>query len=143
MPKYGSSSVVIWVDDAPGGTARDISQYVTEFSGLKVETNTEPTHAFGDSWEENTPTGVSKMGDITLGGFYDTSATDGPHVVFSSVDSTTTGDTRTLTFAPGGSQKLDCETRLVSYEVAPAVGSLSKFTAVLRPTGTVTWSTST
>lgn len=143
MSKYGSSSVVIWVDDSAGGTARDISQYVTELGGLKTESVTEPTHAFGDTWEEHTPAGMSKAPDITIGGFYDTAATDGPHIVFGAVDDGTADDTRTLRVATGDARTFQCETRLISYEVTPSLGALSKFSAVLRPTGTVTWTTST
>jgi hypothetical protein len=59
------------------------------------------------------------------------------------VDDGTTDDTRALVVGVGNVAYYHCDTRLTSYEVTPAVGKLTRFTAELLPTGTVTWTTST
>jgi len=138
--RYGGQSIVITYDDAPGGTARTITPYVTEIGGIKVEHITEQTNPFGTSWEEHTPVGMSRVADIEIGGYFDTTATVGPHVVFlpASGDRDPQGSLRTFTFAPGDSKVFTAETRLLSYEVLGKVGNLTKYKAMIRISGTPT-----
>jgi hypothetical protein len=138
--KYGSQSITITYDDGPGGTARAVTGHVLTMSGVKIESIQEASDAFGDSWEEHTPVGKEKMEPVTLSGHWDTTATTGPHVVFIAPDNSPQDATRTLTMVFGDSKQLDVETRLVSYEVLGENGALTKFTAVIQPTGTATWS---
>jgi len=79
------------------------------------------------------------MADITIEGFYDTTATSGPHVVFGTPDSDPNGSTRTFTFAPGDSKTFTVETRLASYKVMATIGSLTKYRAVLKQAGSGAW----
>lgn len=137
--KYGSASIAITFDDAPGGTARTITPYVREIGGIKVEAITEQSNPFGTSWEEHTPTGVSKIAPISLKGFFDTTATVGPHVVFKDVDDGPQDATRTFTFAPGDSKVFTVEARLVSYEVLGQNGNLTQYEAMIQPTGSGAW----
>ena len=140
--KHGSSEVTIGYDDAPGGSLRQIENFVTSITGVKVESGMENTHAFGDAWEESTPTGVRKVAPITVGGFFDDTATTGPHTVLRVVDGDVdpNGSTRTLTIVFGNSKTFTVETRLVSYEVVGKNGNLTEFQAVIQPTGQGTWS---
>ena len=87
--KYGSASVTITYDDAPGGTGRIVTGHILTMSGAKIQSVLQASHAFGDSWEEHTPSGLMKMEPVTLTGFWDTTATTGPHVVLRPGDAAT------------------------------------------------------
>jgi len=137
--KYGSSSVTITLEDGPGGTARIITSFVMEMSGIKITANTEPSTVFGATWETHVPTGVMKGDPITLSGLWDTTTTTGPHVVFIAVDDGPQDDGRELIVVFGDSKTMTLDVRLISYEVVGAAGSLTRFNAVLQPTGTMTW----
>ena len=140
MAYFGSNSVTFTYDDGPGGTGRDVTPWLTEIGGIKVEALQGRTDAFGDIWEETTPTGLMKMEDLTLGGQWDTTATTGPHVVFVAPDDGPQDGTRTLVVVFGDSKTMTVETRLISYEVKGVNGDLTQFEAVLRPTGSAVWS---
>jgi hypothetical protein len=137
--KYGSASVAITCDDGPGGTARTITPYVDAVSGIKVEAITDMTMPFGAATESHTPTGVTKTPDIVLEGWFDTTATVGPHVVFIAVDDGPQDATRTFTFTPGDSKVFTIETRLVDYEVLAQNGKLSRYKATLRQAAAGAW----
>ena len=138
--KYGSASITITYDSTAGGSGQAITDYVLTMGGVKLTSTTMPSHAFGDSWEEHTPTGLMKMEPMTLEGFWDTTATSGPHVVFQAPDDGPQDSTRTLVMVFGDSKTMTVETRLTGYEVLGTVGELTKFRAEIQPTGTATWS---
>jgi len=139
--KYGSSSIAITFDDAPGGTPRTVTPYVREIGGVKIEAINQESHPFGVAWFESTPSGMARVPDIAVHGFFDTTATVGPHVVFmvQSGDRDPQGATRTLTFAPGDGKVFTGECRLLSYEVLGKNGAITEYEAVLRPTGSAAW----
>ena len=136
--KYGSQSWIIQFDDAAGGTLRTVTDAVLTMSGIKINSMMQLSHAFGDSWQESTPTGMGSLDPITMEGFWDTTATTGSHAVFSVPDDGPQDSTRTLTVSPGDSKTLTVETRLVSYEVLGTLNELTKFRAVIQPTGAPT-----
>lgn len=138
--KYGSSSIAITIDDAPGGSPQTITPYVREIGGIKIEAINQQSNPFGVSFEEHTPVGVKKVGPIPIHGFFNTTATSGPHVVFNpaSGDSDPQGATRTFTFTPGDSKTFTAEVRLLSYEILGKNGALTEYEAVIQPTGTFT-----
>jgi len=138
--KYGSASVTVSLDDAPGGGLQVITGHVLEMSGVKIESAMELSHAFGDSWQESTPSGMASMPDITLSGFWDTNGATSPHTVFIAPDDGPQDAVRSLEIVFGDSKKMSVDVRLVSYEVLATVGNLTKFTAVIRPTGAGVWS---
>jgi hypothetical protein len=142
MSKYGSPSVSITLDNA-GGTPVVLSNFVLEMGGVKITANTEPSTAFGDSWEENLPTAIRKVEELTLTGFLDDVAS-GPHETMKDPDSDPNGTTRTLAvdFGGGGGTNtiLTVECLLTAYEVTGAVNALTRFTATLLPTGSAAWS---
>lgn len=137
--KHGSSEITISIEDGPGGTSRAITPYVQSISGVKLEALTQATHAFGDTFEEHTPTGMKKVPDITLTGFFDDTATVGPHVVFIAPDDGPQDDGRELIVVFGNSKTFTVDVRLVSYEVLGKNGALTEYAAVLRPTGAGVW----
>jgi hypothetical protein len=138
--KYGSQSITVTLEDAPGGTARTITNFILTMGGIKITALTQPSHAFGDSWEEHTPTGMKKGDPITLTGFWDTTADTGPHVVFLSPDDGPQDDGRELVVGYGDSKIMTMDVRLISYAVLGKNGALTEFEAVLQPTGALTWS---
>lgn len=138
--RYGSASVTVTYDDAPGGTGRVVTGHVLTMGGVKITSAMEPSHAMGDSWTEQTPTGMMNMESLTLEGHWDTTATTGPHVVFLVPDDGPQDVTRTLVVVFGDSKTMTVETRLVSYEVIGQVGALTRFRAEILPTSTATWS---
>lgn len=140
--KYGSSSVTITYDDAPGGSGQVVTGFVMTLGGAKIVVETESSETFGDAWREFLPTGMRSSPDIPVSGHWDTTATTGPHVVFNPVanDADPNQGSRTLVIVFGDSKTFTVETRLAEYEVAGTVGSLTKFNAVIRPTGAAVWS---
>lgn len=143
MAKYGSPSVVITLDDS-GGTPRTITNYVLEIGGVKITANTEPSTAFGDSWEENLPTAIRKVEELTLTGHLDDTATTGPHAVMNDPDDDPNGTSRTLVidFGGGGGTNtiLTVECWVTAYEVLGTVNGLTRFVATILPTGSADWS---
>ena len=141
MPgKYGPASVALSYDDGPGGTLRNVTAHALTIGGIKIEQITEETSPFGVNYESNTPIGKQKFNDVAIAGLFDTTATTGPHVVFGDPDDSPQDATRTLTFTPGDSKTCTVETRLVSYEVKPDKGGLTRFEAVVRQAGLAAWS---
>jgi hypothetical protein len=138
--KYGSQSVTITYDDGPGGTGRAVTNFVLQMGGVKITAVTEPSHAFGDSWEEHTPVGIGRMEALDLEGHWDTTATTGPHVVFIAPDDGPQDSTRTLVVVFGDSKTMTVETRLTAYEVLGVNGNLTRFKASILPTGAPAWS---
>jgi hypothetical protein len=142
--KHGSTEITITVDDAQGGTGRAVTPYVTTISGIKITAISQVITAFGDTFEKNSPTGVKKIDPITLGGFFDDTATVGPHVVFLTPDVTiydgTTATSRTVVIVFGNSKTFTVEALLTSYDVMGKNGNLTEYQAVLTPTGSGAWS---
>lgn len=140
--KHSSSEVTITYDSSPGGSGVAITNSVLTMSGIKIEAPQQLSHAFGDSWEESTPTGMRKVPAITMTGFYDDTATTGPHTVLRVVDGDVDpqGSTRTLVVVFGNSVTFTVETRLMSYEVLGKNGNLTEYAAVVQPTGSAAWS---
>ena len=140
--RYGSKDVTITYDDAPGGSAQTVTGFVMTLGGAKIVVETEDSTSFGDAWKEFVANGMRSVPDIPVSGFWDTTATTGPHAVFRVVDGDAdpNGATRTLVLVFGDSKTFTVETRLVEYEVAANNGKLTGFNAVIRPTGAGVWS---
>lgn len=139
--KQSSADVTITYDDGPAGTPRIITGFVMELGGTEIELETTPSDSFGDAWREHVPTGMRNSPDIPVSGHFDTTATTGPHVVLRMGDSDAlpNAGTRTLVVVYGDSKTFTVETRLVKYKVTGQNGNLTKFDAVIRPTGAAVW----
>jgi hypothetical protein len=140
MAKYGSASITITLDDAPGGSPQAVTNYVLTMGGAKIENILQPSHAFGDAWEESLATGMARVPAITFTGFLDDTATSGPHVVFQvkTADRAAASATRTLAIAFGGGT-FTVEGHMQSYEVLGKNGNLTEFAAVFQPSGAAAW----
>jgi hypothetical protein len=138
--KHGSAEWTISYDDGPGGTLRAITPYVTSIDGIKITQAQQVITAFGDAWKKIAMTGVGEIANIKIHGFFDDTATVGPHVVFLTPDSDPNGATRTLTVVVSNTSKtFTGETRLISYEVLGKNGNLTEYEAEIafhgQPTG--------
>lgn len=137
--KYGSTSITIAYDDGPGGTARTITSGVLEMGGAKITSGMQVSTAYGDTVKKMLPIGVLDIAQMTLRGFWDTTASTGSHAVFSVPDDGPQDSMRTLTIVFGDSKTWTSEGYLVSYEVLGKVGALTEFVAVLQQ-NTGAWS---
>ncbi len=136
--KYGSSSATVTIDDH-GGTPRDITAHVLSIGGLKISHITEENSPFGANYEKNTPTGKQKFGPVTIGGNWDTTATTGPHVVFSTLETLPSDSTRTLVVVPGDLKTLTVEGYVTEFEPIMNNGKLTGYTALFVQAGLAAW----
>lgn len=127
MATYGQSNLSFTV----GGT--EMKNYIISINAVEIQALTEQTDAFGDSWVENTYTGIKRLQPLTIGGVFDDTATTGPDAKFNTVGTTlacviTWGGTKTSTFSA----------IVTSYKRMASRGALTKYEVNLLPTGTDT-----
>ena len=140
MANYGQPNFKVSVTTSSGTTAlQDISQYVTEISGFKIEAITEQSDAFGDSWQEHLWTGIRRMDDLTLSGFYNDVAATGPHALFGQTSNIGAEYEMELDF--GASDIAHFDILVLSYSRMPVRNELTKYEVVVRPTGALTTAT--
>lgn len=130
--KHGSSEITVNYDDGPGGTARAITAFILTMGAIKITSNMQANTPFGATIEAMLPTGVTKIDQVTLHGFWDDTATTGPHVVFIAPDDGPQDSTRTLAIVFGNSKTWTSEGYLVSYAVLGKAGNLTEFEAVCQ-----------
>ena len=138
--KYGPASVTVTLEDGPGGTARALTNFILE--GVSAKTSSqmmEPT-ALGDSFTEQTPTGLKTGEPITLTCIWDTTGTTGTHAVLGTVDDGPQDDGRQLVAVFGDSKTFTVDVRLATSEVVASMGSIQTIVAELIPTGAGVWS---
>lgn len=143
MAKHGPSEITIMFDDAPGGTSRNITPYVTTIGGLAVESLTEQTNPFGVTSEQHTPVNLERTPDIPIGGFFDDAATVGPHVVFkiTSADKLPGSVGRELIVTIYSSGAVFTVTvHLTKYEVGLKRDGLTEYNAMLKQKSAGVWS---
>ena len=133
MAKYGSDEVYVSISDgtiAVPGTHRDISADVLEISPLDKEAIAEEGHGFGEAWVRNVATGLKKIADITLKGFYDDTASTGTHALLNRE-----GTTTEVYIGFGGAKSLTIPVLIKNYRRGPSRGELTKFEATLVAAG--------
>jgi len=142
MAKHSPSEVTISIEDSPGGTSRDITPYVTTIGALSIESITEQTNPFGVSSEEHTPIGIDKTADIPIGGYFDDTATVGPHVVFqiAAADKSPSSVGRELIIVAATGKTFTVTVHLVKYDVILARDALTQYQALVRQKSAGVWS---
>lgn len=138
--KHSSSEVTITLDISGGGTPTAITNHVMSMSAAELEALIQQSNAFGDAWEEHLPTGLQKVNPFDLTGFFDDTATTGPHAVMGVPDATPQTATRTLTLVFGNAKTFAGECYLTKYSVLGKNGNLTEFACHLQPTGAWAWS---
>src|SRR5689334_11615912 len=139
MAKYGSASAVITIDDH-GGTPRIITGHVRTIGGLKITQITEENSPFGVAYEQNTPVGKQRVGPVSIEGDFDTTATTGPHAVFSTLETSPSDATRTLDISPDGTKHLSGEGYVTEYELVLSDGKITGYKATFVQAGLFAWS---
>lgn len=137
--KYGPSSVTVTLEDSPGGTARALTNFILEGVSAKTSSQMMETTALGDSYTEQTPTGLLTAEPLTLTCIWDTS-TNSTHSILGTVDDGPQDDGRELIVIFGDSKTWTVDVRLASSEVVASMGSIQTIVAELIPTGAGVWS---
>ena len=135
MAQYSSANVVVDVDDN-GGSPQTFTAFVRAIGNISIEGIIQESTTFGVSWASYVSTAIKKMAPLTLGGFYDTTATSGPDVLFAGYAGSTT--TRTVKITYGGGKYTSFEALIQKYERMPKLGAMTEYQVTLQPTGTVT-----
>jgi len=139
VAKYGSDDVIINIGPSSGGSASvDLSDFVETINGFSIEAMLQEVHAFGDSWVEQMFTGLKRVNDITLGGFYDDAA-NSPVSVFGDVADV--GSSGRFRMDVGSSNIVEVDYVVRSFQATPTRGELTRYEAVLVPSGAVTTAT--
>jgi hypothetical protein len=125
--KYSSKDL----DLSVGGTS--MKAHILDDVTLSVEIGTEESTAFGDTWQQNISTGIKKAAPITVGGYYDDTATTGPDVKFN-----TLGTTIAIIINWGGSKTSTFSAIVQKYDRLGKVNGMTRYVATLLPTGTIT-----
>ncbi len=137
MAKYGSNSLAISIDDSAGAPVV-FTQHVLSINEVEIEAILEESHSFGDAWFESLATGIRRMSDVVLEGFYDDAASTGPDVVLKDVTSGPSVASRTLLITWGGTKTTSAEVLIHKYGRIASRGTIHKYRSTLRPTGAVT-----
>jgi len=145
MAKHGSPEVIITINDAPGGTPRIITPFVTSIGGIAVEDLTQMTMPFASATESHTPTGVTKTPDIAMHGFYADDADVGPKAVFftaatQALDRAVGSVGRVLVVQVATGLTFTITVHVVKTEIQPKNGALTEYDAVVRQAGAGVWS---
>ena len=140
MAKHGPSEVVVTIEDAPGGTVRTMTPYITTIGNISVESITEQTNPFGVASEQHTPVGLAKTSDIPLGGFFDDAA-NAVHAVFNITsqdrDPSSVGRELIITVASG--RTFTVTVHLVKYDVIAKRDGLTEYQAIVRQASAGVW----
>jgi hypothetical protein len=138
MAKYGSPQLTVTLDDS-GGTPRVITGFVLTIGALKITNKTQPSTAFGKSWEEQLATGLRSGAPVGLTGLFDDTALTGTLATMTVTDADAVpGFTRTLAVGLGGGHVYTAEVVLADSSVVPKANNLTEFAGTLNPTGTIT-----
>lgn len=126
MARYSSKDLDIKI----GGAS--IKAHVQDDITIGIEVGTEESTSYGSAVEQHISTGIKRMDPITVGGFYDDTASTGPDAKFN-----TLGTTITLLVEWGGTKTTSVETIVKRYERLAKVGDMTKYVATLQPTGAI------
>lgn len=137
MANYGFDDLAIEFDSTAGTTV-NVTQSILEINGIDIEAVLEESHTAGDAWVEQLFTGLRRLQDITVKGFYDDDSDTGFDFMFNDPGNTKGAATRTLKVTWGGSKTTSVEVLIKNYRRLPSRGALTKAEAVLTPTGAAT-----
>ena len=127
MTKYSSKDL----DLSVGG--QSMKAHILDDVTLLVEAKTEEATAFGSEWESHVSTGIKRADPITVGGYYDDTATTGPDAKFNVL-----GTTLTIIITWGGSKTSSFSAIAQKYQRVGTSGGMTRYVATLLPTGEVT-----
>ena len=137
MTQYASNSVVFKVDAADAGSLTDITSYLTELNGVKVDRKTIDANTLGTTAATYLTEPIKSYQAIEVGGFYDDTASVGPEAILN-IGRVTHAVTRSFELTIGGSKKISGECWITAWDVTIQANNYHTFKATLQPTGTIT-----
>ena len=137
--KYGPDDISITLEDSPGGTARNVENFLLNGFSAKDISEMVDTTALGDAWREQTPTGLQSGENMSLEGIWDTTGSTGSHAVFGTIDNGPQDDGREIIITFGDSKTWTRDVRIAEYEIILSVDDIQRFRALLVPTGSAAW----
>ena len=145
MAQFGPSVVTVTIDDAPGGTPRIITPYVTSIGDIGLESISQQTNPFGVTSEQHSPIGLDKTDDIPLTGFLDNTATVGSKVVFFTaatwaLDKAPASVGRVLVILAATAMTFTITVHVVKATLGLKRDGLTEYTALLRQKSAGVWS---
>ncbi len=126
MTKYSSKDLELTVDTTT------MKAHIIDDVTIGVEAVTEESTPFGASWEEHIATGIKRVDEFTVGGYYDDTATVGPNAKFN-----TLGTTIAIVITWGGTKTTTVNTIVKKYDRIGSTGAMTRYVATLLPTGTI------
>ena len=133
MAKYGSKDMTMTIEDAPGGTARALTNFTVDGFDIAIESMMEETTALGDEWEEHTPVGMKRVPPFSVTILMDDAA-NSTVAIFAAVDDGPADDGREVVVGWGGAT-YTFDVRLQKTTYGAKLKGLQKITADLQPTG--------
>lgn len=132
--KHSSTEVTVTVEDSPGGTGR-LLDHCDTINGVGAESITDQSNPFGSTAEGNTPVGMTKSPDLTLGGLLTTTATVGTWTVLKQVagDKAVNSAGRLVTIVCATGATWSGHYHLVKTVPVPVNGKLTRYESLFRP----------
>lgn len=138
---YGPSSVGVTLTDSPGGTPRDIEDFILNGVSASDISEVMESTGLGDSSRERMPIGMLDSETQTLTGKWDTTGTTGTHAVMAIAagDYAPASVGREIVITFGDSKTWTRSYHMTGYKVLAQPGSIQMFEAELTPTGAAVW----
>jgi len=137
MAKYSSPDVVFKIDKADSGALQDITTYITKIGEVNIVRPMVDSTPFGTDQAEYLVSIFKKYDPITIEGFYDDLATDGPDAILN-IGAVVHSVTRSFELTIGSTKKISGECWIVSYKRTFNVGEYTTYSAEIQITGTTT-----
>lgn len=119
------------------GAFHDLSQYITEYSGLEILAELQESHTLGDAWAEQAYANFRRISPITIGGFYDDVAASGPVALLG--NATDLGAERVIKLNFGTTNAYPkCDVLVRRFSRKPNRGQLTGYECELQPIGALT-----
>ena len=138
MAKYSSPNVLFEIDIADGGAlSTNLTQYITKIGEINIARPMVDSTPFGTTQAEYLVSIFKKYDPITIEGFYDDTATQGPDAILN-IGKVTHAVTRSFSITIGGAKTITGECWIVSYKRTFNVGEYTTYAAEIQITGTTT-----
>lgn len=132
MAKYGSINFGF----SFGGT--DMTAHIQSVNGFDVESVTEDSQSFGDTWPEVLPTGNKRASDVEVEGLFDDAA-GGPSAIFlAALPTAPSTAPSAVVMTWGGTKTSSYNAFCVKFTRIATRNQITRYRATIRPTGAVT-----
>lgn len=128
--KHGSSEITIKWDDSLGAP-QTITCGVLTLGPIKTNANVQAATTFCDTVEKQLLTGMLKIDDVKLTGFFDDTPTTGSYPLFAKLDTSPQAATRTLEVGFGNGVKFTAEGYQKDFAMIANQGNLTSFEATI------------